>query len=174
MAAGKAVAVAFALGMAAAGGAAAHDVRAGDLVIVHPYATATAATAKTAAGYLTVENEGSAPDTLLAVKADFPAVSLHRVETDAAGVTRMLPVAGIEIPAGATVALAPKTAHVMFMGLTAPFEAGERVAATLVFEKAGAVAVDFEVEPRGNAGGGHGDHGMEMPGMKMEAPGTGD
>jgi copper(I)-binding protein len=167
--------VAAALALALAGSAAAaHDYRAGDLVIAHPYATATAPTARTAAGYLTVTNEGSAPDTLVAVKAAFPAVSLHVVETDAEGVTRMRPVAGIEIPPGATVELAPKTAHVMFMGLTKPFEAGEEVAATLVFEKAGAVAVDFTVEPRG---GGHAEHGMDrehgsdMPGM--DAPHTG-
>jgi copper(I)-binding protein len=169
------VAAALVFALAAAGAAGAHDYKAGDLVIAHPYATATAPTAKTAAGYLTVTNEGSAPDTLLAVKADFPQVSLHVVETDAQGVTRMRPVAGIEIAPGATVELAPKTAHVMFMGLTQPFEAGEEVAATLVFEKAGAVAVEFTVEPRGVAGGGQADHGMEhgmdMPGMQMEAPG---
>jgi copper(I)-binding protein len=170
------------LGLGAAGGASAHDYAAGDLVIAHPYATATAPTAKTAAGYLTITNKGSAPDTLVAVKADFPEVSLHTVETDAQGVTRMLPAAGIEIAPGATVELAPRTAHVMFIGLPAPFEAGEEVAATLVFEKAGEVAVDFTVEPRAGAGAAHGDaqgdHDMgDMPGMKpgmeMDAPGSG-
>jgi copper(I)-binding protein len=170
------MAAVLALGLV--GGASAHDYQAGDLLIAHPYATATAPTAKTAAGYLTITNEGSAPDTLLAVKADFPEVSLHTVETDAAGVTRMLPADGIEIAPGATVELAPRTAHVMFMGLPAPFEAGEEVAATLVFEKAGEVAVDFTVEPRAGAGAAHGDHDMgDMPGMepgtKMDAPGSG-
>ena len=158
------------LGLAGGGAAAAHDYQAGDLVIAHPYATATAPTAKTAAGYLSVTNKGSAPDTLLAVKAAFPEVSLHVVETDAQGVTRMKPVEGIEIAPGATVELAPRTAHVMFVGLTAPFEAGQEVAATLVFAKAGDVAVAFKVEPRGGAGAAHGDH---MPGMQMEAPGSG-
>ncbi|MFO1144142.1 MAG: copper chaperone PCu(A)C [Amaricoccus sp.] len=155
--------------MLAVGGAAAQEYRLGSLVIVHPYAPATATRAKTAAGYLTVRNEGSAPDRLLAVRADFPEVSLHVVETDAEGVTRMLPVDGIAIPAGATVQLEPRGAHVMFMGLSAPFEAGQEVAATLVFEKAGEIAVRFPVEARGGAGGGHDAEGA--PATKV--PGSG-
>jgi copper(I)-binding protein len=40
----------------------------------------------------------------------------------------------------------------MFMGLDGdPFEAGESVPATLVFETAGRVEVEFKVEPRAGA-----------------------
>jgi copper(I)-binding protein len=46
----------------------------------------------------------------------------------------------------------------MFMGLAAPLTDGEKVDATLVFEKAGEVAVEFNVEAR-PAGGGGMDHG---------------
>ena len=77
-----------------AGAARAEEYRLGDLVIADPHAPATGAHAKTAAGYLTVTNEGSAADTLVAVKADFPEVGLHVSETDAQGVTRMRDVAG--------------------------------------------------------------------------------
>ena len=151
-----------ALGFAGAAGA--EDYRLGDLVIADPHAPATGAHAKTAAGYLTVTNEGSAADRLVAVKADFPEVGLHVSETDAQGVTRMRGVAGIEIPAGATVKLEPGGAHVMFMGLTAPFVAGESVAATLVFEKAGAVEVAFGVEARGATGAAGNPPGTKAPG----------
>ncbi|MFO1144747.1 MAG: copper chaperone PCu(A)C [Amaricoccus sp.] len=153
-----------AVGLAAAAGA--QEYRLGDLVIADVRAPATAARAQTAAGYLTVSNAGSAADRLVAVKADFPEVGLHVSETDAGGVSRMREVAGIEIPPGATVKLEPGGAHVMFMGLAAPFVAGESVAATLVFEKAGSVEVAFEVEARGAGGAAH-----DMPGMKM--PGSG-
>ena len=36
----------------------------------------------------------------------------------------------------------------MFMGLTAPFAEGDKIDATLVFEKAGEVEVHFNVEAR--------------------------
>ena len=46
------------------------------------------------------------------------------------------------------VTLAPQGLHVMFMGLEAPLAAGASIPATLVFERAGEIAIEFEVEPR--------------------------
>jgi copper(I)-binding protein len=145
------------LAAVAAWDAGAHEFKLGDLTIGHPYAFETAATAKTGAGYLSIANAGGAPDRLLAVEADFPRVQLHVTEVDAAGVARMKPLETLEIPPGATVTLEPRGTHVMFMGLDAPLKAGEAIAATLVFEKAGEVAVEFNVEPR--QGGAEPDHG---------------
>jgi copper(I)-binding protein len=133
---------------AVAGAAGAHEFTVGALTIGHPSAIATPDTARTGAGYLTITNEGEAPDRLVEVRAGFPKVEVHATEFDAAGVARMAPVEAVEVGPGETVALEPGGTHVMFMGLTAPFEAGERIAATLVFEKAGEVAVVFNVEPR--------------------------
>jgi copper(I)-binding protein len=111
------------------------------------------------AGYMTITNTGSEPDRLLALRADFPRVSLHGTQTDAQGVTRMVPVEGIAIAPGETVTLAPGGMHVMFMGLDGdPFEEGERIPATLVFERAGEIAVEFWVEPRTGATIGHESH----------------
>jgi periplasmic copper chaperone A len=140
------IAALAAAGLAAAAGA--HEYRLGDLTIGHPYAIATPATAKTGAGYLSISNAGSAPDRLIAVEAPFPRVELHTTEVDAAGVARMSAVEAVEIQPGQTVTLAPQGTHVMFMGLAAPLTAGEKIDATLVFEKAGEVAVQFNVEPR--------------------------
>jgi periplasmic copper chaperone A len=133
---------------AVAGAAGAHEFTVGALTIGHPYAIATPATARTGAGYLTITNEGEAPDRLVAVRAGFPKVEVHATELGAAGVARMAPVEAVEVGPGETVALEPGGTHVMFMGLTDPFEAGEQIAATLVFEEAGEVAVVFNVEPR--------------------------
>jgi copper(I)-binding protein len=83
------------------------------------------------------------------------------VEIDADGVARMHEVDALDIPAGATVTLAPSGLHVMFMGLDAPLVAGASIPATLVFENAGELAVEFKVEPR-SAGG---DTHDAMPGM---------
>lgn len=147
-----ALAAAAALAMPAA----AHEFQAGGLTIGHPHAPATAATARTAAGYLTITNEGDAPDTLVGVRADFPRVELHTTETDAQGVTTMPHVEALEIPPGATVTFAPRGLHVMFMGLAAPFVEGDSVPAVLVFETAGEVPVEFSVEARGAAMEDHG------------------
>lgn len=150
-----------ALGLALPLAAVAHDFTLGALRIGHPYALETAPGLRTGAGYLSVANAGAEPDRLLAVRADFPKVEIHETLTDAAGVARMSPVAGLAIPPGATVELAPRGAHVMFMGLTAPLAAGSRFPATLVFERAGEVAVEFVVEPR--KAGGEPDHEHAEP-----------
>ena len=49
------------------------------------------------------------------------------------------------VPAGGSVALAPKGYHLMFLGLKKPLKEGDTFAGTLTFEKAGTVAVTFEV-----------------------------
>ncbi len=146
--------------------ASAHEVTTDSLVIDHPYALETVATAMSGAGYMTITNTGSAPDRLLEVRADFPRVTLHGTQADAQGVTRMIPVEGIEIAPGETVTLAPGGMHVMFMGLDGdPFEEGERIPATLVFERAGEIEVEFWVEPREGGMTGHEghDHGSLEP-----------
>ena len=55
----------------------------------------------------------------------------------------------ISVPAGGKVELKPGGLHVMMIGLTKPLVKGEKIKARLVFEKAGAVDVVFEVEGLG-------------------------
>ncbi|MFT3973011.1 MAG: copper chaperone PCu(A)C [Amaricoccus sp.] len=137
-----------------------HEYKLGDLEIGHPYALASGG--KTAAGYFSVTNHGTLPDTLVAIRADVPRAEVHGTETDASGVTRMTPVKDLAIPPGGTVTLEPGGLHVMFMGLAAPLAAGGHLPATLVFQHAGEIAVDFHVEARdaGTSGG-----MSAMPGM---------
>ncbi len=131
-----------------AGAAQAHDFKVADLTILHPYATETSGRAMTGAGYLSIRNDGDAADALIAVRADFPRVTLHgSVETN--GMMSMSEIERIEISPGETLELQSGGVHVMFMGLDGdPFETGERFPATLVFEQAGEIAVEFVVEPR--------------------------
>lgn len=126
--------------------ATAHEYKIGDLVIDHPVAKTTPATALTGAGYLAIRNNGDSADSLIAVEADFQRVMIHdtKVENDVAS---MFHVEAAEVAPGETVTFAPGGMHIMFMGLGGdPFEAGEIVAATLVFEKAGRIDVNFNVE----------------------------
>jgi copper(I)-binding protein len=53
---------------------------------------------------------------------------------------------GIPVPPGQTVAFAPGGYHLMLMGLKAPLKEGDRVKATLTFEKAGPIEVTINVE----------------------------
>jgi len=138
--------------------AVAHNYRLGDLEIIHPRIFETAPTAKAGGGYVTIANTGDSADALVGVSAAFPMVKLHEsVEQD--GVMRMQHIERLEIGAGETVELAPGGYHVMFMGLTAPFEAGQEVPVTLSFENAGEIEVNFTViEREGGMDHGRMDH----------------
>ncbi|WP_020180688.1 copper chaperone PCu(A)C [Methylopila sp. M107] len=147
-----------------ASGAVAHDYKAGDLAIEHPWSRATTPGAKVGGGFLTVTNGGSAPDRLLAVSAAFAAkVEIHEsLEQD--GVAKMREIeGGVEIKPGETVAFAPGGKHLMFLGLTQPLAKGEKVKGELTFEKAGKVDVEFVVEAVGarpDPKASHDAHGM--------------
>ncbi|WP_224826027.1 copper chaperone PCu(A)C [Cognatishimia sp. MH4019] len=138
----------------------AHGFSADKLIIAHPMAFETTPTAQTADGYMVIMNNGDTADRLLAVKADFPKVTLHStVEQD--GIARMQELDAIDIPPMAQTPLQPGGLHIMFMGLNGdPFEVGEEIPATLVFEKAGEVPVTFHVEPRGAGAIDHSNHGV--------------
>lgn len=126
----------------------AHEYKVGDLVIDHPMAFETAATAMSGGGYLTITNNGTQDDRLIAVQADFPRVMLHTTEMKD-DVARMMHIDAVEVPAGQTVMLEPGGMHVMFMGLDGdPFEVGEKIPATLVFEQSGEIEIIFNVEER--------------------------
>ncbi|UVC17276.1 copper chaperone PCu(A)C [Mesorhizobium onobrychidis] len=132
----------------------AHEFRIGDLEIGHPWSRATPLGAKVAGGYFTVTNTGSSPDRLLSISSDVSdRTELHEMGVKD-GVMTMRPVSGgLEIPAGAKVALSPGGYHLMFVGLKRQPKQGETFPATLTFEKAGSVTVDFAVEGIGETGG---------------------
>ncbi|MBM3344998.1 MAG: copper chaperone PCu(A)C [Betaproteobacteria bacterium] len=146
--------------------AAAHsvDYKAGDLQIGHPYARATPPGATVAGAYLSIENKGKTADKLLRAASPVAGlVELHSMRMDG-NVMRMRAVPAIDVPAGASVKLAPGGLHVMLQELKRPLKSGERVPLTLVFERAGEVKVDLAVEsasaaPAGSAHRSHADHG---------------
>ncbi|MBY0333009.1 MAG: copper chaperone PCu(A)C [Acetobacteraceae bacterium] len=139
--------------------AAAHDYRAGDIAIGHPWTRAVAAGAPTAAGYMTLRNDGSVPDRLLSASTPMArTVELHETAL-ADGIMRMRPLtSGLVIPAGETVRLEPGGIHAMLMGPSVPFARGARVPLTLRFERAGEVTVELAVEAPGARGGDHQGH----------------
>ena len=143
-----------------AGPAFAHDYTQGSLHIAHPWSRATPKGANVGAGYLVIENRGSAVDRFLSVSVSAEIAGRTEIHEMAVtdGVMRMRPLPkGVELAPGMTAKFEPGGLHVMFMDLKRPFEKGERIKATLNFEKAGSVEVEFVVEAMG--GGGHGHQG---------------
>lgn len=152
----------FCLAMMFLGGATsgfAHDYKIGDLVLNHPWARATPPMAKVAGGYLSITNTGNETDILISGSTDIAGrVELHEMAV-VDDIMRMRKLErGIIIPAGETVVLKPGGLHIMLMQLKDPLIEGERASTTLVFEKAGAITVDFAIEAMGAQSGG----GMNM------------
>ena len=139
------VVVAVALPLVA-GLAAAHEFTLKDLRVGHPYARATPPGARAGGAFFTVENRGAQDDRLIAVASPAAAAAeLHTMAMDGT-VMRMRAVRAVDIPAGAKVALQPGGFHVMLLDLKQPLAAGERIALTLTFERAGTIDVIVNVE----------------------------
>lgn len=121
---------------------------AGDLVITGAYTRAMLPQAKVGGGYLTIENKGTTPDRLVGGSTEAATtVQVHQMQMEG-DMMKMGEVAGgLEIPAGATVALTPggNAYHIMLMGVGTPFKQGECLQLTLKFEQAGDVPVILAV-----------------------------
>ncbi|MGF1622480.1 MAG: copper chaperone PCu(A)C [Rhodomicrobiaceae bacterium] len=154
----------------AAGTASAHEYKAGDLVIDHPWVRATPPSAPTAGGYAKITNHGTEPDRLTGGSAKgVKRVEVHEITVEN-NVMKMRTVdGGLEIGPGETVELKPGGYHLMMIGPKDQLTEGSEIEGTLVFEKAGTVDVSFKVEPLGKAmgeeaaaehdhGGGHKSH----------------
>jgi len=166
-------AAAFALGLAqlSAPAAQTEDYDVGSIHITQPWARATPKGAKSGAGYMTITNKGTTADRVNCVSSDASAQCQIHSMTMEGGVMKMRPVeGGLEIKPGETVTLAPGGFHVMLVTLKHPLETGQTVKATLKFEKAGTVDVEYSVvaigAPAPGAAAGSGS-------MKMEGHGGG-
>ena len=125
----------------------AHDQMAGALHIIHPSIPLPAGMAKSAAGYVTISNEGETPEELVGVRSPFAASTTLHTTIFEDGIAKMRPVIGVPIAPGEVINLEPGGMHVMFMGLTSTVAEGDMIPATLIFRNAGEVAVEFMVDP---------------------------
>lgn len=144
----------------AASGLAAQETTAGALKITAPWMRTPPGGAKVASGYVTITNMGDAPDRLIGGStAIAERVEVHEMTMDK-GIMKMRALdPGLDIAPGQTVELKPGSYHLMIMGLKAVPEAGKPVKIELRFVKAGAVTLDFDVQPlSGAAKGPHKGH----------------
>lgn len=119
-----------------------------EIMIKDAYARASSPTAMAGAAFFHVMNHGDEDDRLIGAKSDAAKrVELHTHKEDANGVMKMMHVEeGFPIAADSMHALKRGGDHVMFMGLTQPFEDGTTISVTLVFEKAGEMTVEIPVD----------------------------
>lgn len=136
----------------------AHDQMTGTLHIIHPSIPLPAGMAKSAAGYVTISNEGNTPEELVGVRSPIAASTTLHTTIFEDGIAKMRPVIGVPIAPGEVVNLEPGGMHVMFMGLTGTLAEGDMIPATLIFRNAGDVAVEFMVDPSDGADHSKMDH----------------
>jgi hypothetical protein len=151
------------------------DYTLGSIHIVQPWARATPKGATAAAAYMTITNNGTAPDRVSCVSSEASGQCQIHSMTMEDGVMKMRPVeGGLEIKPGETVTLKPASFHVMLLDLKHPLEQGQMLKATLKFDKAGTIDVEYPIAaigapaPGAPAGGGM----MMQPGggMQMNKP----
>ncbi len=162
--------------------AAADGYDVGRIHISQPWSRATPKGAAAGAGYMTLTNNGTARDKVSCVADDASAQCQIHTMTMEGGVMKMRPVeGGLEIKPGETVSLKPGGNHMMFLSLKRPLEQGGTVKATLKFEHAGSIEVDYPVlaigapAPSASAGGSmmQGTGGaMHMQGGGMQGGGV--
>lgn len=136
-------------------GSSAATIKAGDLSIETPWMRATPSGAKVAGGYVRITNTGKEPDRLTGAAIPMAGSgSIHSMSVEG-GVMKMAVVeGGLTIKPGETVELKPGGYHLMFEDLKGAPKAGEPIAGTLTFERAGTVVVTFAVAPIGAKGPG--------------------
>lgn len=135
----------------------------GDIVIEAPWSRATPGKSTVGAGFMKITNTGKETDRLIGGSAEV-AKSFEVHEMSMTGdVMKMRRLAkGLEIKPGQTVELKPSSYHIMFMGLQRPLKQDETIKGTLVFERAGTIALEYRVMPLGaqppGKAGGHSHH----------------
>ena len=145
------------------------DYDIGSIHITQPWARATPKGASSGAAYMTITNNGQTPDRVSCVSSDASAqCQIHTMAMED-GVMKMRPVeGGLEIKPGETVMLKPSSFHVMLVNLKHPLQQGKMVKATLKFENAGTINVEYPVAAIGAAAPGA---PASEGGMKMEGHG---
>lgn len=155
------LAMALAAFVAIAGPASAHDFKAGQIEINHPWSRPTPPSAPVAGGYMKLINLGTETDRLIEVTSPIAErAEIHRSIIEN-GVASMRPVEDLAIAPGATVDFEAEKLHIMFIKPSRQLKDGEKFPAKLIFENAGSVDVEFMVQMRASkpAGEDHSGHG---------------
>ena len=126
----------------------AHQYSVGNLVIGHPWSRPTVQGMPIGVAYLSITNNGSQQDTLIAASTPAAArVEFHRTSLES-GMARMRPAGVLVVAPNATVTAEPGGLHLMLVDLKTPLVAGSSIPLVLRFQSAGSITVQLKVEPQ--------------------------
>jgi copper(I)-binding protein len=115
-----------------------------EVTVTDPWARASILASRPGAAYLTLLSDTD--DRLLSAATPVAGqVMVHAAEMDANGVTRMIHLDTLDLPAEQAVRFAPGGMHLMLMGLADKLDEGAEFPLTLTFEHAGTITVTVPV-----------------------------
>ncbi|WP_349593773.1 copper chaperone PCu(A)C [Thalassospira sp. NFXS8] len=118
---------------------------AGDITISDAWAKESIGRVPNGAAFFVIHNDGGADKIVGATSdlADRTELHTHIMENNVMKMRRVE--GGVDVPANGELAFKPGSYHVMMLDLHEPLKAGQHVALTLQFEKAGEVPVEVAV-----------------------------
>ena len=123
--------------------------RAGDLTVHHVVAPAPIAVGeerdRSMSVYFTVVNAGATVDSLVRVETSAAGMAMLHETTTNADVSHMSMLDAVEVPAHGQLRLAPGRMHLMLEGLSQHIVVGDSLQLTLVFRRAGRLAVSAPI-----------------------------
>lgn len=115
-------------------------------VVSDAWARATPPGVDVGAAYMVIQG-GERADRLVGASSERARmVHLHAVEEEG-GVAKMRAIEAVDVPASQRVTLAPKSTHLMLMGLDGPLVAGQTFGVTLRFAESGPQEISVTVRP---------------------------
>lgn len=124
--------------------------------------------ADTAAGYMTLRNDGGRPVEIVSIDSDVSAAAEIHTMRMQGGMMHMQHLPKVTIPARGTLELSPGGMHLMLTGLKHPLRDGQTVHITLHFADGGQLKIQAPVRDmrhmdkadhkQGGGRAGHGDH----------------
>lgn len=124
----------------------AHEFQVGSIFVDHPWSRPTPPNAAVASGYIKLKNNGAEVDRLVNITSPIASsVEVHRsiVEDD---VAKMRPVEDLTIEPGKEIDFGAERLHLMFNDPNRQLKDKDKFPATLTFETAGKVDVEFVVQ----------------------------
>lgn len=124
----------------------------GTLELRRPRMRLSVKTPTEAGAYLTIDNKGMADRLLAAVSPAAETIEIRSIRVVDGDICMQTQPNGLAVPAEATTELKPRGYHLLLRGLRGQLEPGGKVKATLSFEAAGSVELEFAVEAPGLVG----------------------
>jgi len=130
--------------------ATAHEYKAGELEIAHPWSQELPPNAPTVAAYFVIHNKGKTADRLLSVDSPIAGDAQLHEHIKQNDLMKMQQVPSVEIPAGGEITFAPMAYHVMLLELKdrSLLADGKHFPLTMHFEKSGDVTVEVTVQKK--------------------------